>query len=332
MSLLGEAKTPQERIDGFFLGGGDHGHLTLTVEKPLSAAAYETMRSGVEAHPTTTAGFWKDSVLRLDSELPTPNEHDIAGTEEALDIPQAGTGRGGAFFKLSPEATRDSSTTDRHEHVSGTEWYPPLPQNAGFNVFGPMTALTIGSAVGNLSVAGHPRAIDTPESLRLTDLHDLRDASSQQSVVSVPMTVASNAAISSLPPPPRSQLVARRSHRGEKRHSAGSASSFTSSGESRPSSAWPVLVTRWCGGCMDRDQADRWGHPPSAHIKRAQPGPLGSDDPTHRGRRADGNRWLVRESLNQEPRQHPRPTWSASSIGMAVTALSRSRASFHCSG
>lgn len=194
MSLLGEAKTPQERIDGFFLGGGDHGHLTLTVEKPLSAAAYETMRSGVEAHPTTTAGFWKDSVLRLDSELPTPNEHDIAGTEEALDIPQAGTGRGGAFFKLSPEATRDSSTTDRHEHVSGTEWYPPLPQNAGFNVFGPMTALTIGSAVGNLSVAGHPRAIDTPESLRLTDLHDLRDASSQQSVVSVPMTVASNAA------------------------------------------------------------------------------------------------------------------------------------------
>ena len=187
MENLATARTRQEQIDGFHWGGGDDGQVTLTVSHPLTPEGYAQVRSHVEATPEIWVRYWRD----LDLTPPARQPQGLKANEFEFDTrgpdgPESGTGSHGELFRLtaSPEAGHDTSYDHGYVRVQGR--YPPLPLNAGFNVFGPMKELRVDSALGALTVGGSHIAIDPARRITLSDLGDFQTPD-RQSVVSVPM-------------------------------------------------------------------------------------------------------------------------------------------------
>jgi hypothetical protein len=63
-----------------------------------------------------------------------------------------------------------------------TERYPPLPTNAGFNVFGPMPELTFYGAQGSILAGDQTVALSAPADVRLSGVHALRELSEGESI------------------------------------------------------------------------------------------------------------------------------------------------------
>jgi hypothetical protein len=187
MENLATASTRQKQIDGFHWGGGDDGHVTLTVNHPLTPEGYARVRRHVEEIPEKPARYWRD--MELIPPVHQPHglkanyfEYDARGP----DAPESGTGSHGELFRLTPSPAVGPDTSYDHGYVGVRDRYPPLPPNAGFNVFGPMKTLRIDAALGTLTVGGTQVAIDPAQTISLADLKDFQTAN-RQSVVSVPM-------------------------------------------------------------------------------------------------------------------------------------------------
>ncbi len=187
MKNLATASTRQQQIDGFHWGGGDDGHVTLTVSHPLTPESYATVRRQVEETPEKQVRYWHDMELIPPAHQPNGLkanyfEYDARGP----DAPESGTDSHGQLFRLTPSPEAGPDTSYDHGYVRGRDRYPPLPPNAGFNVFGPMRALRIDDALGTLTVGGAHVAIDPAQAISLSDLRDFQTPD-RQSVVSVPM-------------------------------------------------------------------------------------------------------------------------------------------------
>jgi hypothetical protein len=86
-------------------------------------------------------------------------------------------------IKENPVIWVKSPTVDGYEN----EWnfrYPPLPPNEGFNIFGPVSSLTLSSALGSIMIGSKQYPITAASSLSLKNIHSL-DVDS--GVISVPV-------------------------------------------------------------------------------------------------------------------------------------------------
>lgn len=75
-------------------------------------------------------------------------------------------------IKENPIIWVRSPTVDGYEN----EWnfrYPPLPPNEGFNIFGPVSSLTLGSALGSIMIGSKQYPITASSSLSLKNIHSL---------------------------------------------------------------------------------------------------------------------------------------------------------------
>ena len=196
MANLADAPSRQQQIDGFHWGGGDDGRFTLTVSRPLSPAVYARMRNAVAAHPTQSVRYWRDMTLTQDPTYkPKPSSRDQRYIERSVDIPESGTGPDGALFRIAftPPLSKWTTTYNRGV-VSENDRYPPLPPNAGFNVFGPLASISLRDVVGSVSIGDHEISWSTPRTMRLQGIRDFQNVGSRQIVVSVPMVTSSNSA------------------------------------------------------------------------------------------------------------------------------------------
>lgn len=192
---LSEASTRQEQIDGFHWGGGDGGSVTLTVQRPLTPTAYAAMRAAVDAHPDRRVRYWRDMTLTPDPTFKRQsNSHLFSFIERSVDIPESGTDERGHVFQVDLLPPLGASTSYNRGFVTEDDRYPPLPPNAGFNVFGPIDDLELDSTVGAIAVGGNQISLETPHSLRLQGLSDFQSVGTAQTVVSVPMATANGSA------------------------------------------------------------------------------------------------------------------------------------------
>ncbi len=188
-NLVG-AGTRQQQIDGFHWGGGDGGQLSMTVSHPLRPESYARVRRHVEATPERPVRYWRDLLLIAPKHQPPGIKANyLAFQERGPDAPESATGAHGEEFRLTLTPAAGPGTNYNHGYVSLKARYPPLPPNAGFNVFGPMKTLQIDAALGALTVAGNRVAIDTPSPVSFSALSDFQ-STDRQSVVSIPMTTA----------------------------------------------------------------------------------------------------------------------------------------------
>lgn len=195
MVNLAQAPSLQQQIDGFHWGGGDRGRFVLTIREPLTRGAYSRMRSAVAARPSRRVRYWRDMTLTAD---PTNKQPLRTGylpyVQRSVDFPQSGTGRDGAMFSVELTPPFDESTTFNRGFVTEDDRYPPLPPNAGFNIFGPLRDLTLDDTVGSVSIGGREISWAIPRSLRLEDVSDFQNVGTRQTVVSVPMVTSSSGA------------------------------------------------------------------------------------------------------------------------------------------
>jgi hypothetical protein len=123
-----------------WLGKGDGGHVTVSIQNTLTGDDYERARSIVASAPQQQFDV---------SLLP----------DTGFAIPTAG-----------PNKIRGISEFDRAEQKFE---YPPMPPSAGINVFGKMRRLRLNDAVGALSVGGHDIALPTASDVEITRISQL---------------------------------------------------------------------------------------------------------------------------------------------------------------
>ena len=195
MYNLSEARTWQQQLDGFQWGSGDHGRVTLTVERPLTPDAYAHMRASVETHPIVRMRYWRDTTLTPDPNYkPPPGSRKFLYNERSVDIPESALDSQGRPYQVLLSPALNRSTSYNRGWVTEEDHYPPLPPNAGFNVFGPLTDLQLNSAVGAISMGGSEVTLPTPRTLHLQDLRNFQNVGSAQTLVSVPMVTANGTA------------------------------------------------------------------------------------------------------------------------------------------
>ena len=93
------------------------------------------------------------------------------------------------FMKANPVTwvKTPHGNNDGTNNFSEEEWnfrYPPLPPNAGFNIFGPINNLTLTSALGTMMIGSRQFPITAPSSLKLENIQSLKVAGD---VISVPI-------------------------------------------------------------------------------------------------------------------------------------------------
>jgi hypothetical protein len=162
--LAGRYKTDAERPrlaqQNVFFGRYDGGHVTVTVNSPLSRGAYDRVRRWVMNHPTV----WI----------------------HALGNP----------FELAPEGAPVPEPSDLPpppEPYSQQERYPPLPPYAGFNVFGPLKKVLFTDVWGNVAAGTQPINLSASANLLLEDVHGLRNSDNEE-LLSAPLATASESA------------------------------------------------------------------------------------------------------------------------------------------
>ena len=71
--------------------------------------------------------------------------------------------------------------------------YPPLPANAGFNLFGPSPDMIIANARGDLLFGGRAVSLVAPSLLQLNNVSDLRQPNAEEAIP-LPVSVANHTA------------------------------------------------------------------------------------------------------------------------------------------
>jgi hypothetical protein len=173
------AKYPNPRQPAAFFGTSDQGEVSLTLNQPLSAAAYGEMRQRVVAHPTTSIKALADPDVAAPYGAPVP-------------APPPGC------FSSSPPPT--TLKTPPPADCTPTPWrydeqerYPPLPMYAGFNVFGPLNAIVFRNVGGHLSVGDRPIDLSGAPDLALGGVNGLRNSDDQE-LLSAPLATSQQSA------------------------------------------------------------------------------------------------------------------------------------------
>jgi hypothetical protein len=162
-SLLRSSVTqPAPRQPGPVAGAFDHGHITLTLNQPLSPPAYDAVKASVAGQQVTRIAVLSDPFVAAPNGAPVPNP----------------TG-----LKQPPPPWRYSAPAK----------YPPMPLYAGFNVWGPLGSVTFSSVTGHASVGANALDLSGAPDLTLSGVQGLRSASDQQ-LVTAPLETSSQSA------------------------------------------------------------------------------------------------------------------------------------------
>jgi hypothetical protein len=154
---------PAPRQPGALAGGFDHGHITLTLTQPLSQSEYNAVKKSVSDQQVTSIPVLSDPFVAQRSGQPVPNPTGL--TQPPLPWP----------YKAPAK-------------------YPPLPQFAGFNVWGPLRSVTFNSATGNVSVGDTPVSLAGAPNLTLWDVKGLRSRPANQELVTAPLETSQQSA------------------------------------------------------------------------------------------------------------------------------------------
>jgi len=176
-------------------GAADGGTVHVRITNPLSPLEYAALRRRVARHSKVTVTGWEDRWYGPLTATPTdttlPRQSVRGEYYESMEYPgtihDSGTGPHGEPLGLDSEPPKDS--TANHGWVPTEEFYPPLPQEDGFNVFGPLSHLHISDAVGSLLVGDRTVALGSPAEVAFRGLTDLRDAQHEQ-LLPVPITTS----------------------------------------------------------------------------------------------------------------------------------------------
>ncbi|HEY2715505.1 MAG TPA: hypothetical protein VGI73_04715 [Solirubrobacterales bacterium] len=76
--------------------------------------------------------------------------------------------------------------------ITESERYPPLPQQSGFNVFGPMSRLLLHGVRGNVLIADRPLDLTGSADLELSDVDGLRNGNGQE-LLAAPLATSGEA-------------------------------------------------------------------------------------------------------------------------------------------
>lgn len=157
-----DAEKPQLAQENVFFGRYDSGHVTLTINDPLSSVAYDRVRGWVTHHPTV----WIHALA---------NPFEVA--PEGAPVPEPSS----------------SGVPPPPEPYSEQERYPPMPSYAGFNVFGPLERVMFASVWGDVSAGAEPIDLSGSGNLLLEDVHGLRNADNEE-LLSSPLETSNESA------------------------------------------------------------------------------------------------------------------------------------------
>jgi hypothetical protein len=145
-----------------FFGHYDGGHVTLTVNAPLSSTAYDRVRRWVTHHPTV----WIHALA---------NPFEVA--PEGAPVPEPSS----------------SGTPPPPEPITEQERYPPLPADAGFNVFGPLDRILFTNIWGDIFAGTQPIDLSGSGNLLLEGIHSVSNANNEE-LLSAPLATSNESA------------------------------------------------------------------------------------------------------------------------------------------
>ncbi|HET7454119.1 MAG TPA: hypothetical protein VFJ76_01200 [Solirubrobacterales bacterium] len=168
-----------------FSGRPDGSEVVLRVTRPLGRQAYAQLRRRVLAHPVVHMRpvnlirviFPKDEA-RPGARLLAPidlKSRLLNGARRRLEA------RRKIIRKVVPIPERDR--------------YPPLPREAGFNIFGPLHSILFRGVHGDLLLADKPKSLSASADLRLTDVSALRNEAGEEFVPAPLSTSGDSAAL-----------------------------------------------------------------------------------------------------------------------------------------
>jgi hypothetical protein len=156
------ATHPAPRAPGGELGAYDAGEVKLTVDRPLSAAAYAGVRRHAAAQRVTKLRVLSDPFLAANNGDPVPDP----------------TG-----LKQPPPPWRYTAPAR----------YPPLPLYTGFNVWGPLRSVGFSNVSGHISVGDQAHDLSGAPDLTLSGVRGLRNANDQE-LLSAPLATSGQTA------------------------------------------------------------------------------------------------------------------------------------------
>lgn len=154
---------PAPRQPGPLAGAFDHGHITLTLTQPVSQSDYNVVKTNVADQQVTWIRVLSDPFVAQRNGQPVPNP-------TGLKQPPL------------PWSYRAPAK------------YPPLPQFAGFNVWGPLRSVTFDSVTGNVSVGDKPLPLASAPNLTLSGVKGLRSTPDSQELVTAPLETSQQSA------------------------------------------------------------------------------------------------------------------------------------------
>ncbi len=151
---------PRAASQDIYPGNWDHGHIVVTDEAPLSASAYGQARKRLQRSEFTKTHYVLENGRFINEHTGKPEGAEIIGGPGVVE-----------------------------------ERYPPLPQNAGFNVFGPMSELAFANAEGSLVIGATTQIVGAPSEV---ELHDVRALHSLGEVETIPIPLSATSHVASL--------------------------------------------------------------------------------------------------------------------------------------
>ncbi|HEU5105950.1 MAG TPA: hypothetical protein VFU11_08915 [Solirubrobacterales bacterium] len=148
---------PHGGRESLYPGRFDGGRISVEVTKPLGARSYAQLRSRVLAHP----------VVKM-------RPFNRIGITYGEDTPRAEI-----VHQVVPIPEEDR--------------YPPLPREAGFNVFGPLQSILFRGVRGQLLIADREKSLSGSADLRLTDVSGFRNEAGEE-VVPAPLSTNADSA------------------------------------------------------------------------------------------------------------------------------------------
>lgn len=154
---------PSSQLDSVLWSRSDHGTVQVTVKDLLNDGQYRALRARVVKNPKVDVNTYFDYTAVVDdsTQIRSVNGRDLVAVTESPYPPirDVFAANGGDFGHLDQSMPDDVA---RPAHGSGSieDYFPPLPAHQGFNVYGPITGMTLNDATGSVRIGSQHRALE----------------------------------------------------------------------------------------------------------------------------------------------------------------------------
>jgi hypothetical protein len=166
-----------------YSGRPDGSEIVVRVTKPLGERSYARLRQRVLAHPVIHMRPFNRIGLVLPANRTEPWHGLLAPPVLNVHSLQAGRARQRSHRNIVHEVIP----------IPERDRYPPLPREAGFNVFGPLHSILFRGVRGHLLLADQEKNLSGSADLRLTDVSGLRNEAGEE-LVPAPLSTSGDSA------------------------------------------------------------------------------------------------------------------------------------------